>query len=235
MNIPQDLVSKYTMNGEVKIEEYYFAPYADNTSKTYTLNQINHYKTMVLNKQGAYYPDTDVLLYSAFEHYSIKNKDVIVVGSEQPWYETMALINSGKSCTCLEYNKRICECDEIKYHQYNDFVQLKERKFDVCISVSSIEHSGLGRYGDIVDPDGDIKAMDDIKSLLKPGGLLFLSVPVGEDRVMWNAHRVYGKKRFKVLLAGWEVLQTYGIDNNILTTSANSRATVQPVIVLRSL
>lgn len=42
----------------------------------------------------------------------------------------------------------------------------------------------LGRYGDPLDPDGDLKAMKLVYSMLKPGGLLFLTVPVGPDVVV---------------------------------------------------
>ena len=91
----------------------------------------------------------------------------------------------------------------------------------------------MGRYGDEIDPDGDLKAMEEIKKLLKEGGLFFLSVPIGEDRVMWNAHRVYGEIRLKLLLEGWEWIDSYGMSDEILKSSANSRETVQPVLVLR--
>jgi hypothetical protein len=58
-----------------------------------------------------------------------------------------------------------------------------------CMHV--VEHVGLGRYGDLLDPDGDLKAMRELKRVLaKEGNLLFV-VPVGKPRVMFNAHRIY--------------------------------------------
>ena len=53
------------------------------------------------------------------------------------------------------------------------------------------EHIGLGRYGDPLDPDGDLKAMGELKRVLAPGGLLLFVVPVGQPRVCFNAHRIY--------------------------------------------
>lgn len=54
-----------------------------------------------------------------------------------------------------------------------------------------IEHIGLGRYGDPVDPDGDLKAIAELKSVLaKRGNLLFVA-PSGQPKVMFNAHRIY--------------------------------------------
>ncbi len=58
-----------------------------------------------------------------------------------------------------------------------------------CMHV--IEHIGLGRYGDKLDPEGDLKAIAELKRVLAPGGNLLIVVPVGRPRIMFNAHRVY--------------------------------------------
>jgi SAM-dependent methyltransferase len=58
-----------------------------------------------------------------------------------------------------------------------------------CMHV--LEHIGLGRYGDPLDPEGDRKAIGELKRVLAPGGSLLLVVPVGRPRVVFNAHRVY--------------------------------------------
>jgi SAM-dependent methyltransferase len=59
-----------------------------------------------------------------------------------------------------------------------------------CMHV--VEHIGLGRYGDQLDPEGDIKAMRELQRVLKSGGYLLFVVPVGVPRIMFNAHRIYG-------------------------------------------
>jgi hypothetical protein len=69
-------------------------------------------------------------------------------------------------------------------------------------SFSSIEHSGLGRYGDPIDPFGDVKEVQKIRCILKPGGLFFLGVPVGADEVGYNCHRTYGRIRTAFMFAG---------------------------------
>lgn len=58
-----------------------------------------------------------------------------------------------------------------------------------CMHV--VEHVGLGRYGDPLDPDGDLKAIAELKRVLAPGGTLLFVVPVGRPRIMFNAHRIY--------------------------------------------
>jgi predicted SAM-dependent methyltransferase len=58
-----------------------------------------------------------------------------------------------------------------------------------CLHV--VEHVGLGRYGDPVDPDGCWKAMAELARILAPGGRLFFAVPCGQATVWYNAHRVF--------------------------------------------
>ena len=55
----------------------------------------------------------------------------------------------------------------------------------------TIEHIGLGRYGDEIDPQGDIRSINELKRVLKPGGDLLFVTPVGRPRVEFNAHRIY--------------------------------------------
>lgn len=58
-----------------------------------------------------------------------------------------------------------------------------------CMHV--VEHVGLGRYGDRLDPDGDLKAISELKRVVSPGGSLLFVVPIGAPRIMFNAHRIY--------------------------------------------
>ena len=58
-------------------------------------------------------------------------------------------------------------------------------------SLHVIEHVGLGRYGDPLNPGGSQLAASELQRVLMPGGRLFLSVPVGRERVCFNAHRVF--------------------------------------------
>jgi SAM-dependent methyltransferase len=55
----------------------------------------------------------------------------------------------------------------------------------------TIEHIGLGRYGDAINPDGDLLAIAELKRVLAPGGDLLVVVPVGKPRIEYNAHRIY--------------------------------------------
>lgn len=67
----------------------------------------------------------------------------------------------------------------------------------VLSSVSSIcviEHIGLGRYGDELDPDGSEKAAQELKRVLATNGNLYVSVPIAEEnRIYFNAHRAFSR------------------------------------------
>jgi SAM-dependent methyltransferase len=59
-----------------------------------------------------------------------------------------------------------------------------------CMHV--VEHVGLGRYGEPLDPDGDLRAIEELQRVVAPGGALLFVVPVaGSPRLVFNAHRIY--------------------------------------------
>jgi SAM-dependent methyltransferase len=62
---------------------------------------------------------------------------------------------------------------------------------DSLSCLHALEHFGLGRYGDPVDYDGYLKGFDNLLRLLRPGGTLYLSVPLGPQRIEFDAHRVF--------------------------------------------
>ena len=58
-----------------------------------------------------------------------------------------------------------------------------------CLHV--IEHIGLGRYGDPIDPDGFSKAATELVRVLAPGGSLYFGTPIGKEKLYFDAHRVF--------------------------------------------
>jgi hypothetical protein len=64
-------------------------------------------------------------------------------------------------------------------------------RFDAVATFSSVEHSGLGRYGDALNPWGDRQAVARAWCMTKPKGWLALGVPFEEsDAIEYNAHRM---------------------------------------------
>ena len=92
-----------------------------------------------------------------------------------------------------------------------------------------------GRYGEPIDPEGDINSMKKVLDLIKPGGILFLTVPIGPDAIIFNLHRRYGPIRLPLLIEGYEVIDRFAWQESKLVTPANWRQSYEPVFVLKSL
>ena len=71
---------------------------------------------------------------------------------------------------------------------------LPDTLVNYCDSLSSLhalEHFGLGRYGDPLKYNGHLLGLNNLHQILKKGGKLYLSVPIGPQRIEFNAHRVF--------------------------------------------
>jgi SAM-dependent methyltransferase len=93
----------------------------------------------------------------------------------------------------------------------------------------TVEHIGLGRYGDPLDPDGDTKAMTELKRVVKPGGTLLFVVPVGKPKVMFNAHRIYGYEEIKKQFDGFTLKNFYLVPDNAIHKGPIDNATAEDV------
>lgn len=69
--------------------------------------------------------------------------------------------------------------------------QIPDESIESMSAMCSLEHFGLGRYGDPIDPEACFKCFDNIQRKLKKGGRLYISLPIGKERVEFNAHRVF--------------------------------------------
>jgi hypothetical protein len=83
--------------------------------------------------------------------------------------------------------------ERIRYVQGN-LMELDPALHGACDSLSclhALEHFGLGRYGDPIDPQGHLTGFRNLGKMLQAGGTLYLSFPIGESAVHFNAHRVF--------------------------------------------
>lgn len=71
-----------------------------------------------------------------------------------------------------------------------DLSNFEDNSIESISSLHAIEHFGLGRYGDNLDPDGHIKALREIQRILKPNGKCYISFPAGNPRVLFNDKRI---------------------------------------------
>lgn len=79
----------------------------------------------------------------------------------------------------------------------DDATKLNNIEDDSIESISalcSLEHFGLGRYGDSIDPEACYKCFDAIQRKVKKGGYIYISVPIGKEHLEFNAQRVFSIK-----------------------------------------
>jgi hypothetical protein len=214
---PTHAIPEFTMDGEMPIKSiYYFRPEIKQTVTKFTMWQIQTLINKVLNgdsvntyKKGRCAEDT-LKLYAN----EMRGGRGVVIGTMQPWLEAILLAYGASHVTTLEYSKLITYHKQMSAYTPYTYAEMVLRndvtQFDFGASFSSLEHSGLGRYTDPLNPYGDLEAMAQVWCMLKPGGLFVLAVPFSNDDsnyIVWNAHRVYGSKRLQHLTANWEVLQ----------------------------
>ncbi|CAJ0606172.1 unnamed protein product [Cylicocyclus nassatus] len=163
------------------------------------------------------YGEEGLAVYYALQDYPVVNMTGFVIGSEWPWIEVLALQNGAAKVVTVEYQEtKIVGTKKIEYIHPIEFAKQwseKNESYDFSIPFSSIEHSGLGRYGDPIDPSGDLKEVQKVLCLLKRGGLFYLGIPRGKDALFYNAHRIYGRMRLAMMMTGFQWLATYRGNN----------------------
>lgn len=229
--IPEELREEFTLDHTIPVV-YWYHNQLYSEPKFFSKKLIYYFLSKVYLRENGNYPGTDPYLFQALDEltHAIKDKEVGIIGSEFPWYEAMILSYGGWPVV-IEYLPIKTNFSRITYLTPSEY-EKNPRKFDLLLSISSTEHDGLGRYGDPINPCGDLRSMNEFKKMLNPNGLLLLAVPVGQDTLVWNAHRIYGPKRLPMLLKGWEVVKTYGFSPDQFQLKHNS--CVQPVFLLRS-
>jgi SAM-dependent methyltransferase len=82
-------------------------------------------------------------------------------------------------------------------------------------SLCVVEHIGLGRYGDPLDPSGTEKAVAELKRVVKPDGHLYVSLPLDDsNKIYFNAHRAFNEEYILKLFDGFELVEARYIYGN---------------------
>ena len=171
----------------------------------------------------------------------VKDKHVLVIGSEVPWIEAILLAEGAGNITTLEYRAIEPNHPQIKTLLPADLAELvatnRIPNFDAMVTFSSLEHSGLGRYGDQLNPWGDLIAMARAWCVMRPGGRAIVGIPVTfNDTVCFNAHRMYGRVMLSHLFANWRQVMNSSFDPFLAKTySGCYRAFYQPAIVVEKM
>jgi hypothetical protein len=197
------------------------------------INQLGNQQ----NTCGEYFKGHCNVIINRYKDKFIYNKTGLVFGSQSPWAEA-ALLKAGASMiTTIEYQKITTNHTKLNTLHPLELNKLWRNKqiplVDFAFSFSSFEHDGLGRYGDVLNPFADLESIMRIHCLLKPNGILFLGLPTGPDAVVWNKHRIYGRKRLTMILNNWEALDLDGHFKSILDNNIFLSWDMQPIWVLQ--
>jgi hypothetical protein len=189
------------------------------------------------NPYGSY-REAVLASHRAFQKHPIKEKHVLVVGSEDPWMEALLLAYGARKITTLENGKIDSQHPLVTTMTPSAFAESflsdKLPVFDAIVSYSSLEHDGLGRYGDPLNPWGDLEAVRNMHCLLAKGGLFYLGIPsAARDCTVFNLHRVYGPVRRSMVFEGWNLLGTYDSSEPVEYQNAIDCNFYQPVFVLK--
>ena len=286
--IPNELLSRYTVNGTIPIEYFYVNERVEGISYAFSTSSINKYADSttkliksieqelsftnnhtlsaehIINK----YQKHKLLYYTLIKNSSyyakyLSHNNIAVIGSSTPWIESIALYYNAYHIYTFEYmplsiiHPQITAIPQSKFHLYYNNTSTTSTHLTTTVTATStmvdstrpagvnmsvifalrcLDHDGLGRYGDPLDPDADLSMIKSLSNLLAPSGLLFLSVSIGPDLVVYNLLRRYGTIRLTMLLAvasevGLEVVERVGWIDDKLDTAASFRVTYEPILV----
>lgn len=140
--------------------------------------------------------------FAAWHIYDKKPESILDVGSHRQFIYGMLAFHEITTIDVRDrkspfVNEKIITCD-------SKSIALPDSSFDAVVSLCALEHFGLGRYGDEFDIDGDIKSMQEMIRVLKPGGHLIFTTSLtnAKPSICFNAHRVYNHEMIKELCAG---------------------------------
>jgi len=218
-NIPEKYYRDYTLNGRIPVKDFYFDQmYLTKTAATpvWKRELVDEWIGLATAGQlaGNYGTGETNHLRHALEFApGVKGGRVLVIGSENPWVEATVLSAGAKTVVTLEYGRIQSEHPSIKTLTPPEFKSEFDSGslglFDAIVTFSSVEHSGLGRYGDALNPWGDVLEIARAHCVCKPLGSIVIGVPVapeygGTDALEFNAHRIYGNARWPYLASNWQ-------------------------------
>lgn len=237
-NIPQELRNDYTMDGKVVVLDWWFDGRDNLVNKDWTIDYIKTFtdrftRDNIISNKHKPEPYENAALFhcQALDKYVVVDKHVAVIGSTTPWIEAILLNYGCTQITTVEYNVPKSTHPCIHTVHYADFEKTNV-KYDMIITYSSLEHSGLGRYGDTLDPNADITAMNVIYEKLSDDGVLLWGAPVGKDTLVWNAHRIYGRHRLALMFEKYNIIEWIGHSQDTLNNNLRLGGP-EPVIVAK--
>jgi SAM-dependent methyltransferase len=154
----------------------------------------------------------------AFERIVLENPSQHVdIGSHHKY---VALLSKVVPLTMVDIRPLSCYLDSIKFIQGSILdIPFPDQSIESLSSLCVVEHIGLGRYGDPLDPNGSINACKELARVIKTGGSLYLSVPIERfPKTYFNAHRSFDEEAFLANFIKFSVREKAYIYGNLFTT-----------------
>ncbi len=171
--------------------------------------------------KGHYFTQDLFVAQEIFNEKPIKHVDI---GSRIDGF--VSHVASYREIEVIDIRPVVLNIDNIKFLQLDFSEDLKKEFYNYCDSVSclhTLEHFGLGRYGDKIDPDSFRKGLYNLYLLCKHGGSIHLSVPIGDNVVFFNAHRTFSLQFLFELIEPFFNIQSLSIidDNGLFYKKIN--------------
>ena len=218
--IPEHLVEGYSYGGRVRLtilpkSQQMNQRYVGNSAAEagWTAKLVDQWAAACMNGslEGSYGAAETVGVAAAMAHVRPKGAKVLVVGSERPWVEACLVGLGAVEVVTIEYGGIISTHPKVTTMTPAEVRKQAARYmgyFDAVVSHSSLEHSGLGRYGDAMNPWGDRQATARAWCMTRKGGRMLVGVPEEPggkgDMVYYNQHRYYGPLQLAHLSANWK-------------------------------
>lgn len=193
------LKNKYTLIHKIKLLNWFFSDYrkykAINTNthfsfKTEDLFPRIYDKTATHSLDPVYFYQDNWCARKVVENKPRRHYDI---GSK---VEMVAFIAQIVPTTMIDIRPLSLPLDGLSFIE-GDVTKLpfKDNEIESLSSICVLEHIGLGRYGDPLDPFGSEKAIAEVKRVLAMGGSLYISLPIdSENRTYFNAHRAFTRE-----------------------------------------
>ncbi|XP_023324546.1 uncharacterized protein LOC111698435 isoform X2 [Eurytemora carolleeae] len=215
--IPEHIQNEFTHHGKISVNSWFIDETFQGGTKTvgvYSKEEIQKYiDSFLAGTPLDNYSSGSTLINQGLEQIDVKNKSILIIGTQNPWVEAVVLSKDPSLVMTLEYGMFKSEFPKLEFVTPAVFRERYKKQelplFDVIISYSSLEHSGLGRYGDAINPWGDILTIARVSCVSSPDAKLVIGVPVaGVDRIEFNAARVYGPILYPYLVTNWKLFWT---------------------------
>jgi len=121
-------------------------------------------------------------------------------------------------------NETVVNCDAKS-------LNFQDNSFDAVTSIETLSHIGLGRYGDEVDLDADIKAFHEMIRVLNRNGILIFTTAItgGKPSIAWNARRNYSYDMIRNFCNGLDLVEEKFFDRQAIRFCERKELTTDPI------